>query len=197
VRQSLADGPDGSTPLDQDEVDELVPTHLASRDDLNEWEQQNILDAVNWLENRKPKSSVLGIDFLLELHRRMFSSTWEWAGRTRKSDKTLGVHWPMIMERLKALVDDTLYWIEHCTYSVDEIAVRFHSRLVAIHPFPNGNGRHGRLATDVLLEEIGGQPFTWGPGSIDIAGETREHYLAAMRATDKGDICPLLEFSRS
>ena len=92
---------------------------------------------------------------------------------------------------------DTRYWIEHKTFPPDEIAIRFHHRLVAIHPFPSGNGRHARLAADFLIERLGGERFSWGGGSLGDVGELRAQYVATLRAADKHDIAPLMEFART
>ncbi|MHB1352314.1 MAG: Fic family protein [Thiobacillus sp.] len=77
-----------------------------------------------------------------------------------------------------------------------EPAARFGHRLVWIHPFPNGNGRHARLATDLLLARPGQPPFSWGRVNRVDAGETRA-YVAALRAANGHDIQPLLEFVRA
>jgi Fic-DOC domain mobile mystery protein B len=127
----------------------------------------------------------------------MFDETWKWAGKFRKTGKNIGVPADAITQQLRDLLDDTTYWIEHKTYTQDEIAVRFHHRLVQTHPFPNGNGRHGRLITDELLVELGSDPFTWGSGSIDNEGDVRTRYLESLRRADNGDFGPILEFVRS
>ena len=136
------------------------------------------------------------VSTLLDLHRQMFSETWDWAGQFRRTGKNIGVHWPQIPERTRNLVDDIVYQIERETFAPDELAARFHHRLVSIHLFPNGNGRHARLAADVLLKENGCLPFSWGSGTIDQAGDTRSSYLAALRAADDGDYAPVIAFAR-
>lgn len=189
--------PAGATPLDPDEAVGLIPEHLSTRGELNAWEQVNIAKADDWLRMQQNGGSVLNMDFLRELHRQMFSNTWKWAGKFRWTLKNIGGPPEAIPEQTNNLLADTRYWIEHHTYSVDEIAVRFHHRLVAVHPFPNGNGRHGRLMTDALLRELDAPPFTWGSGSIDDLGAVRDRYLHALRSADSGDYAPLLAFARS
>ena len=127
----------------------------------------------------------------------MFDQTWKWAGHYRKTEKTIGVPFHEIPERLGILFGDARFWIENATFSADEIAIRFHHRLVSIHPFPNGNGRHGRLLADVLVMKLGRPAFSWGSKDLVKQGEARDKYLAAMKTADKGDIRPLLEFARS
>ncbi|MFQ5853069.1 MAG: mobile mystery protein B [Candidatus Binatia bacterium] len=189
--------PAGATPLDPDEAEGLIPEHLSTRGELNAWEQVNVAKADNWLRRQQNGRSVLNMGFLRELHRQMFSDTWKWAGKFRWTLKNIGVPPETIPEQTYNLLADTRYWIEHHTYSVDEIAVRFHHRLVAIHPFPNGNGRHGRLMTDALLRKLHAPPFTWGSGSIDDRGAVRDRYIHALRSADSGDYAPLLAFVRS
>jgi Fic-DOC domain mobile mystery protein B len=189
---------DGNTPLSPEEQADLIP-NLATREELNEWERQNILEAYGWALHEKniPRLDPLTEHYLRELHRRMFDQTWKWAGEYRRTEKNIGVPFHEIRERLMALFGDVRYWIENDTYSLDETAVRFHHRLVLIHPFPNGNGRHARLITDVLAMKLGRPAFTWGSASLVKEGEARNKYLEAIRAADNGDVQPLLNFARS
>jgi Fic-DOC domain mobile mystery protein B len=139
---------------------------------------------------------VLSAEFVRELHRRMFDETWHWAGPFRTTGKNIGVQGHTIAPALRDLLDDVAHWVKHATYPTDEIAARFHHRLVRIHPFPNGNGRHGRLMTDALLTELGAAPFTWGAGDLDREGDVRARYLDALRSADAGDCALLLGFVR-
>lgn len=194
------DYPAGATPLDADELASLIPAHLTTQSELNEWEQLNIGEGDKWA--RKQRKDILGEDFLRQLHRRMFGETWKWAGEFRKSDKNIGVDWRYIGVELKKLFDDVRYQIEHATFAADEIAVRFHHRLVAIHAFPNGNGRHARLMADLLAERLGRPRFTWGSRrlakeSLTDASPVRRDYIAALQAADARDIASLLAFARS
>ncbi len=174
-----------------------VPTHRTNRGQLNAWEQANITLAMDWLRDRRNQESGQGPGFLNELHRRMFSNTWRWAGSFRHTEKSIGVTPHQIPGALLNLLADTNYWIEHGRYPVDEIASRFHHRLVSIHPFPNGNGRHARLAADILLESLGARRFTWGSGDLNRDGNARSNYLDALREADQGSMMELLAFARS
>ena len=99
---------------------------------------------------------------------------------------------------MKALLDDTKYWIENNAYPPDEIAIRFKHRLVAIHCFPNGNGRHSRLMADIIVEKVFKQHvFSWGAANLVKGGEARAAYLAAIKQADNGSIEPLIRFARS
>jgi len=186
----------GATPLDPDETAGLLPTHITTQGELNEWEQTNILEGARWALRQK-KREVLDAGFLRELHRRMFGKTWRWAGNFRQSDKNIGVDWRQIPVQLHDLLQDVKAQIEFKSYSTDEIALRFHHRLVWIHLFANGNGRHARLAADLLVQKLGAPAFTWGGRSLVEASEKRKQYLEALRAADGRDYRLLLEFARS
>ena len=185
----------GATPLDPDETEGLLP-ELHTQKELNEWEHANILKAYPWAFGR-PSGRVFEVYFALELHKRMFDETWKWAGTLRRSDKTIGVPWPAIPDRLSQALENAAYWVEHGTFALDEAAVRFHHQLVSVHPFPNGNGRHSRLMADVLLHTKGLRPLTWGSSDLTVRSQARDLYLAALRAADRGDVRPLLQLARA
>ncbi len=191
------DYPQGATPLNEDEMKGLLPTHITTREELDRWEQDNINDALGWLENHIPKD-ILSQSFLKQLHKRMFGDVWKWAGTFRTTEKNIGVPWYQIPVELKKLCDDVRYWIENRAFSADEIAVRFHHRLVSIYLFANGNGRHARLAADLLLEHVLHKPvFTWGRANLVEAGDDRTRYIESLIAADRGEYELLLRFARS
>ena len=186
---------DAATPLTPDERAQLIPTYITTRAQLNEAEQANIADADLWAFRRK--RDVLDEAFLLNLHKRMLNGVWKWAGSFRQTERNIGIQAYRIGVELRQLLDDVRYWVEHQTFSPDEIAVRFHHRLVFIHPFPDGNGRHARLAADLLAVQLGQKRFSWGSANLVTADETRATYVAALKAADAHDIGPLLAFGRS
>lgn len=190
---------DGQTPLDEDEKEGLLIKSIATRGELDEFEQQNIEDAIQWSLTRKFKSeSILSESFIQELHNRMYRNVWRWAGEYRKTNKNIGVDKLDIPVALKSLIDDASYWIEHNEYEPEEFAIRFKHRLVSIHCFPNGNGRHSRMIADIIVEKIFHQPvFSWGSKNQSDENDSREKYLKALRKADKGDFESLLKFSRS
>ena len=185
------DEPVGATPIYTDEAEGLIPGHIQTRAELNAWEQQNIIEAARWV--RTATEPALRESTILGLHKRMFDRTWEWAGRYRTSDKHIGVFWAEIGDEIRKFVDDGAYWLEHHVSSVDEAAARLHHRLVLIHPFPNGNGRHARLWCDLLLKQNGRPMFSWSSEELDRAGESRQRYLEALRKADGEDFGPLLD----
>ena len=190
---------DGQTPLDEDEKEGLLIKTVTTHGELDEHEQLNIEKAVKWTIQRKLKpEKILTEEFIKILHKKMFGKVWAWAGEFRKSEKNIGVEWIKIGIELKYLIDDTKYWIENKTYPPDEIAIRFKHRLVNIHCFPNGNGRHSRIMADIIIESIFGKDvFTWNHSNMVKADETRNKYIAAIKEGDKGNIKPLLEFARN
>lgn len=189
----------GQTPLDEDEKDGLLIPTIATRTELDEFEQQNIEDAILWLLSTSlKKEAILTEKFVRNLHKRMYGNVWEWAGNFRKTNKNIGVDKWQIPTDLKVLLDDTLYWIINSSFTPDEIAIRFKHRIVSIHCFPNGNGRHSRLMADVIINKIFKlEVFSWGSVSLISASNSRYSYLKALKEADNGNFEPLLLFARS
>ena len=186
---------DAATPLTEEEKRDLKLSYIASRSELNAAEQENIARGQNWALRRR--RDILSESFIRELHRHMLGDVWRWAGNFRTSERNLGIDFWEIPVAVRMLLEDAKTWIEKDTYPPDEIAVRFHHRLVHIHPFPNGNGRLARLMADLLIKQLGGAPFSWGRGSLRDHGDLRKGYIAALQAADNHDIRPLLDFARS
>lgn len=175
----------------------MLLSHISTRAELDRWEQEGIIAAEAKVFRRKPKG-MLTDAFVVRLHKIMFGGIWRWAGNQRRSNKNIGVDWWRVASDLRDLCADVQMWIEHGTFPPDEIAVRLHHRLVAIHYFPNGNGRHARLMADLVLVHLLDQPpFTWGGQNLVNAGECRTRYIRALQAAYKKDYGPLLEFVRS
>jgi Fic-DOC domain mobile mystery protein B len=186
---------DAATPLTPAERADLIPTHVTLRGELNELEQQNIAEANSWAFERK--RNILNEAFLRGLHRRMFNKVWRWAGDYRVTDRNIGVKPHRIQPDLVQAVDDARHWIELNSYQPDELAVRFHHRIVQVHPFPNGNGRWSRLAADLLIVDLGSARFSWGTADLQALGSGRARYIAALHAADNHDPAPLIAFARS
>ena len=188
---------DGATPLDANEMAGLIPRYITAQGELNALEQSNILVARAWLSRRKHRQ-VLDDAFVKDLHARMFERVWRWAGSYRQSDKSIGVPWQQVPVEIRKLCDDARYWIDHHSYNWDELGARFHHRLVLIHAFANGNGRHARLMTDALLRAHDRPAFTWGRNEpIDAGGATRAEYISALREADSKKLDRLIAFVRS
>jgi Fic-DOC domain mobile mystery protein B len=192
----LFEQPDNATPLTPEEQKELIPSYITFRGELNLAEQENIAKARAWAIGTKC-DKLLTDTFIKELHRRMFSDVWRWAGQYSKTEKNIGVDPTEIPVEVRKLVDDVRTQIECNSFSPDEIAVRLHHRLTKVHAFPNGNGRHARLMADLLIEDLAGKPFSWGSGSLHEVGPLRDAYIGAIRAADKEDYGPLMKFVRA
>lgn len=190
---------DGQTPLDEDEKEGLLIKTVSTRGELNEFEQQNIESAVEWTLRRKFKTeTILTEKFVKDLHKRMYDGVWSWAGSFRKTNKNIGTDKLQIGIELKNLLDDVIYWIDQKTFDPDEIAIRFKHRLVSIHCFTNGNGRHSRLMTDIVIEHIFKLPlFTWGADKYRKTEDLRKTYLKAVRKAHAGEYKDLILFARS
>jgi Fic-DOC domain mobile mystery protein B len=189
--------PSGATPLDPNEIDGLIPSHISKQSELNEWEANNILKAENWLFSKTNHGNFLTIDYVKLIHKKMFDDTWKWAGQFRSTERNIGVYPYKITTDLNNLLEDVRCQIINQSYLFDEIAYRFHHRLVAIHPFPNGNGRHARLMTDLLLVQAGQPRFTWGRKKLESEGPIRKQYISALKKADRHDYNSLAEFVRS
>ncbi len=189
----------GQTPLDEDEKEGLLIPTIATRGELDEFEQQNIERAVQWTLGRSFKPAVVFTeDFVRTVHKRMYADVWGWAGDFRKTNKNIGVDKWQIPTALKYLLDDTLYWHENDIYLPDEMAIRFKHRMVSIHCFPNGNGRHSRLMADIVVGNLHKIPvFSWGSDNLSNEGDVRAAYLKALKQADQGNFGLLLAFARS
>jgi Fic-DOC domain mobile mystery protein B len=188
----------GQTPIDEDEKEGLLIHTITTLGELNEFEQLNIEVAVEWtLKNRFTIDLILSESFIKDLHEKMFGKVWQWAGEFRMTNKNIGVDKFMIGIELRNLIDDCKYWISNKTFTPDEISLRFSHRIVQIHLFPNGNGRHSRLIGDILVNHGFNLPvFSWGRKDLTYKGEARQLYLQALREADQGSYPKLLEFAR-
>ncbi|WP_417201402.1 mobile mystery protein B [Bizionia sp.] len=189
----------GQTPLDEVEKEGLKIKSITTQGDLDEFEQLNIEKAVEWTIHTKLKpEKILTEKFVKDLHKKMYGDVWKWAGEFRMTEKNIGIPWTQIGIELKNLLDDTKYWIEHKTFPPEEIAIRFKHRIVSIHCFPNGNGRHSRMMADIIMESIfGNDIFTWNQSNMVKASETRNKYLKSLREADNGNFTSLIEFAKN
>ena len=189
--------PEGATPLDPNELGGLKHKHITTQGELDQLEQANISSGLRWLGRQR--ANVLADDFVIALHKRLFGDVWDWAGSFRTTDKNIGIDPLYIPVALRALMGDAKYWADNKTYSPLEAAVRFHHKLVEIHPFPNGNGRHARIMADAILERIySAKPIDWTGGhDLQKMNVRRTAYIAALKAADGGDYALLLAFCSS
>ena len=186
----------GQTPISEEEKVGLKIKAISTMSELDEFEQQNIEEAIAWtLINPPAVEKILSEDFINLVHKKMFKDVWSWAGSYRRTNKNIGLDYYVIRQKVRTLINDCKYWIENQVYPSDEIANRFKHGLVSIHLYPNGNGRHSRLMADILIDALNGKPFTWGSKTIN-QNESRKEYIEALRAADNGDYTGLIQFSR-
>ena len=189
---------EGQTPLDPEQINGLKIKTISTQQQLNEFEQTNINEALKWLNSKRKIKDVLSEEFMIQLHKRMLGMVWNWAGQFRRTETNIGIDWTRISMELRLLVDDANFWVEHQTYLPEEIAIRFKHRLVSIHCFPNGNGRHSRIMADLIaLHVFGLNKFSWGHSSLVDSSEQRKMYLNALKLADNGDFSQLIKFARS
>jgi Fic-DOC domain mobile mystery protein B len=189
---------DGQTPLNTEQINGLKIKTIVTQAQLNEFEQANINDALLGLSSKRKIKNMLSEDFIVQLHKSMFGMVWKWAGKFRHTETNIGIEWTRIPIELRKLLDDTKFWVEHQTYEPDEIALRFKHRLVAIHCFPNGNGRHSRIMADLIaVHLLDRNKFNWGNSSLVASSEQRKNYLKALQLADQGSYSELLIFARS
>ncbi|UGX84829.1 mobile mystery protein B [Phyllobacterium meliloti] len=185
----------GATPLEPDEIHGLKFSHITTRGELDELEQANIEQGLMWLARRRG-GDILTDSFIRTLHVRLFGDVWNWAGSYRRSEKNIGIDPFHISMQVRMHLENARHWAENAVYTPLEAAARFHHRLVQIHPFPNGNGRHTRIAADVFLADYyGHSPMQWANGfDLQADNERRTTYLKALRNADAGDFEALLIF---
>jgi Fic-DOC domain mobile mystery protein B len=192
--------PSGATPIEEEDLQGLIPDFVATRADLNQVEFENITKALGWARQQARSlgpAGVLDYGFMLALHRRMFGDVWRWAGTQRRRVTNIGVEPHSITTQSRLSLDDAKFWHAEAVYGPDELAARIHCRLVSVHPFPNGNGRVTRMLADLYLVSIGNEPFTWGGANLDVDGSGRARYIAALtKALDTGEYSDLIRFAR-
>lgn len=190
---------EGQTPLNEEEKEGLKIKSITTQGELDQFEQLNIEKAIEWTISKKFKvERILTEKFIKDLHKKMYDDVWKWAGEFRKSEKKIGIKWTQIGVELNYLLDDTRFWIQNGTFSPEEIAIRFKHRIVSIHCFPNGNGRHSRLMADIIMEAVFyKEAFSWQQSNMVKADQTRKEYIACLKEADNGNINPLIEFAKN
>jgi Fic-DOC domain mobile mystery protein B len=198
--RTIGPEPSGATPIEQEDLEGLIPDFVATRADLDQVEFENIAKSLGWAQRRAGSLGAAGIldyGFMLALHRRMFGDVWKWAGTLRRRETNIGVEPGQIAAQSRLLLDDVSYWHLHEVFAADELAARIHCRLVSIHPFPNGNGRCTRMLADLYLSSIEAEPFVWGGAELDTDGSDRARYIAALiKASTSDDYADLIDFAR-
>ena len=190
----------GVTPLSEEDIAGLKLANITTQGELNEAEAENIIRGQEWALRSRTAAlpEMLCDDYLLRLHKEMFGDVWKWAGKFRQSDLNIGVPSHRIRTDLRQLYGEVHGWLEYQAYPPDEIAIRLHYRVVTIHPFPNGNGRHARMLTHMAMtRHFETKPLPRGGSLLRDADAKRKAYIDALVAADNRDFAPLLRFARS
>jgi Fic-DOC domain mobile mystery protein B len=187
---------DGSTPLDPDQITGIKFSHLVNMGELDEVEDLNIQKGLEWL-NRQKGDDYISMEFFCKLHEKLFSDVWKWAGKFRKVEVNLSqIRSYDVGPQLKMFFEDVKIWIESGKMSWDEIAAEMHHRLIAIHPFPNGNGRTTRIYTEYVQKRNKQAVTSWKASLVHDPKERRRSYIKALQQADKGNFQPLIEFMK-
>lgn len=183
----------GETPLD--DISGLK-INITTRAELDEAEADNILEAyLKYTASPEQLDDVhFDVPFLQKLHKEMLGNVWTWAGEFRTTLTSIGVEAKNIRQRLYQLMDDLKYWDGEGQWDYQDIAVRLHFTLVQIHPFSNGNGRCGRLFTDIWLLSKGKEMLEWGDEDLVEANKTRTEYITALQEAEQGSYDRLKNF---
>ena len=192
------DAPD-ATPLAHEELLGLIPTWIATRSDLNLAEFTNVNAAQttpSW--QKMPTEKLLDDLQLRRLHKAMFGNVWVWAGQYRTRNMNIGFDFARVALEVRNLLEDARFWFrESSTEQLEADACQLHHRLVSIHPFANGNGRHARFYTDLILQSKSLPAFSWGGANLVDPSDNRSRYITALQLADRGDLTALKEFVRS
>jgi Fic-DOC domain mobile mystery protein B len=198
--RSMGLEPSGATPIEEEDLEGLIPDFVAIRADLNQVEFENITKALPWAQQQAHALGVQGVldyGFMLALHRHMFGDVWRWAGTQRRRITNIGVEPHLITTQSQLALDDAKFWHTQEVFGPDDLAARIHCRLVSVHPFQNGNGRCTRMMADLYLTCIGAEPFTWGGTNLDVDGSGRATYISALiKAANTGEYADLVRFAR-
>lgn len=182
---------EGQTPID--DISGLL-VEVKNRQELNDLENKNNYKAyTKYILFMKPTSrfNPFTCESLCQIHKDMFGEVWDWAGIPRKKGgKNIGVDGTKVGYEINRLLFDFHQW-EGKEVPASEVGVRAHHRLVWIHPFENGNGRWGRLVTNIYLHRKELPLLNWPQDEKLIKTVFKPRYISALKSADQGDFGPL------
>lgn len=197
---TLIENPEGATPLSPDDMLGLKHKHVDTREQLNELEAANILQGQIWASTLKKPTldSIFDRAFVTNLHKALFGDVWEWAGIFRQRQLNIGIDPKNIPVDLHNFLEDAKCWVEFKHYDNLELSARIQHRLVQIHPFVNGNGRHSRIFTDIVrVYLLGEKPMKWAYAKLEDLTEERSSYITGLRKADEGDFSVFIKYLQS
>ncbi len=142
------------------------------------------------------KVAPFSYEWLSLLHEEMFGNVWDWAGKFRSVELSIGIKAYQVPTALKVLADDIAYWDENKIFDIYEIATRIQHRAVQIHPYKNGNGRWSRMLANIYLRQNGSMPVKWQEDLLSKENPKRDKYIQALKDADNGDYSSLIEMHR-
>jgi len=189
---------DDATPLDDISGLKLSKSKVYTLREIYNEEALNIASATLKYLSAPPskKEAPFSYEWLLQLHEEMFGNVWDWAGKLRQGELSIGIKAYLVSVELKKLVDDLAYWDKHQTYDVTEIAARIHHRAVQIHPFQNGNGRWSRMLANIYLRQKGLMPVKWQEDVLAKENPKRAQYIQALKMADDGNYNALIDMHK-
>ena len=189
---------DDATPLTDISGLKLPNNKVYSLKEIYIYEANNIaLATLKYLAAPPSKElASFSYEWMQKLHCDMFDNVWDWAGKFRKVELSIGIKAYLVPISLKDLVDDIEFWKKNKTFDMYETATRIHHRAVQIHPFQNGNGRWSRMLANIYLRQNGSMPVKWQEDLLSSENPKRNEYIKALKMADNGDYKALIEMHK-
>ncbi|HCT84913.1 MAG: mobile mystery protein B [Candidatus Margulisiibacteriota bacterium] len=182
--------PYGATPID--DYSGLKLKHINTIKELYEAEFLNITSSTSKYLLKPPSNkSFMDRIYLFKIHKTMFSQVWDWAGKKRISNKSVGIDKFQIDIEIVKLIQDFEFW-ESSNMDTIEVSSRIHHKLVYIHPFENGNGRWARLVTNIYLKQKLNRIVYWPEQELYINNVFRKRYIHSLQSADHGNFADLV-----
>ena len=190
---------DDATPLDDISGLKLPKDKSYSLKEIYVYEANNIaLATLKYLSTSPSKTlAPFSYEWMQQLHYDMFGNVWDWAGKFRQIELSIGIKAYLAPTALKELADDIAFWDKHKTFDIYETATRIHHRAVQIHPFLNGNGRWSRMLANIYLRQHGSMPVKWQEDLLSSENTQRDKYIQALKMADSGDFGALIGMHRN
>ena len=165
---------------------------INSKELLNEQEALGVAAVERYLLEELDYPVEVSVALVQDLHRRAFGHLYDWAGQRRRSVPNVGAYLPPAAPRVPLLLYEFSDELRQrqlppvpTAAEVAGLLAYAHHRLVAIHPFVNGNGRTARLLTNLLAYHYGYQGVALYQRE---QGTGRDEYLRAIRQADGHDL---------
>ncbi|RJQ35767.1 Fic family protein [Candidatus Microgenomates bacterium] len=156
-------------PLPLTQVKEILKSKPSNIRD-SEKEVLNYNQALQELNKKLKDKVTLSLDLILKIQKQIIQSllpAFELGHLREKpvvvNDPRTGqtVYLPPDVKDVKPLIEDLIEFTKNNRNTIDSLVLAgiFHKQMVIIHPFMDGNGRTARLATKILLAQMGLNTF--------------------------------------